>query len=70
MSMIFLLFKKKRSNDCLPDHHMVCTPCNRHKYTIITTAPPSHTHTHTLPPPALVSAEQCEAERTQIRAKR
>lgn len=67
--MIFLLFKKKGSNDCLPDHHMVCSPWSRHKYTIITTRSP-FPHTHKLPPPALVSAEQCEAERTQIRAKR
>lgn len=43
---------------------MVCTACNRHAYSIITT------HTHKLPPVDLVSAEQGEAERTQIRAKR
>lgn len=46
------------------NHHVACTACNGHTYCIITT------HTHELPPVDLVSAEQGEAERTQIRAKR
>ena len=52
----------------LPAYHAMCAPCNRRAYTIITTC---HTHIHTLPPPVdLVSAEQGDAEITQIRAQR